>query len=74
MDFIIPAYSHLKLKDQDIKRLIGVIDKLDLKSGALRTLPIGGKCQSVSPEVNRTANSNVSKKRDPFFMECIGNI
>ena len=51
VDFILPAYLHLNLQDQDIKRLINVINKTELKSNELRTLAIGNKCQAVSPEM-----------------------
>ena len=51
MDFILSAYFHLNLQDQDINRLINVIEKIELKSNDLRTLAIGRKCQSVSPKM-----------------------
>lgn len=71
MDFIIPAYSYLKLKDHDIKRLIGIIDNLNLKSDELRSLAIGGKCQSVSPEVIGQLIQMLAKKGLSFSWNAL---
>ena len=50
MDLIIPAYHSLSLKDQDIKRLIQVINKTNLNILNLKRLSARQKCHNVSPE------------------------
>ena len=50
-ELIIPAYHNLSLKDQDIKRLIQVLNKTNLNTLDLKGLSIAQKCQNVSPEI-----------------------
>ena len=51
LDFLIPAYFQLKLQNQDINRLIDVIDKVSFRPGDLGALATGKKCEAVSPEI-----------------------
>ncbi|MDE0118754.1 MAG: HipA N-terminal domain-containing protein [Bdellovibrionales bacterium] len=52
-DLILPAYWSLSLKDQDIKRLIAVINNKSVKINAneLKWLFTGQKCESVSTKI-----------------------
>ena len=53
VDLVMPSYWSLRLKDQDIKRLIEVINNKSVKISAneLKYLSTAQKCQSVSIEI-----------------------
>lgn len=70
-DFTLQAHFSLKLQDQDIKRLINVIDKTKFKSNELRTLVMGKKCQSVSPEVMSQLIRILIKKGGEFLWDAL---
>lgn len=71
VDFLIPAYYNISLQDRDIKRLINVIDKINLKSKDLRTLAIGQQCQSVSSETMGKLIQVLSQKGIRFSWDAL---
>ena len=71
VDFLIPAYYNISLQNQDIKRLINVIDKSNLKSADLRTLAIGQKCKSVSSETMGKLIQVLSRKGIRFSWDAL---
>ena len=71
VDFLIPAYYNISLQDQDIKRLINVIDKINLKSADLRTLAIGQTCKSVSLETMGKLIQVLSRKGIRFSWDAL---
>ena len=67
-DLILPAYWSLRLQDQDIKRLIKVINNKSVKINAceLKYLSTAQKCQSVSVEVMEKLISILTDKNIEF--------
>ena len=71
VDFLIPAYYNVNLQDQDIIRLIGIIDKINLKSSDLRTLAVGQKCNSVNSEIMGKLIQVLSRKGIRFSWDAL---
>ena len=71
VDFLIPSYYNINLQDQDITRLINIIDKINLKSADLRTLAIGQKCKSVNSEIMGKLIQTLSRKGIRFSWDAL---
>ena len=66
-NFLIFSYCYIDLKDQDIIRLINVIDKINLKPNGLRPLALWQKYKSVSPKIIEKLMNILIEKTDVGF-------
>ena len=70
-DLIMPAYWSLNLKNQDIKRLIEVMDskRVEVKASELKLLSTGQKCESVSTKIiGQLMVLLIEKKYRPYLV------
>ena len=70
-DFLLICYDYIPLQDQDIERLISVVDKIHLKSNQLWLLTEGSKCQSVSPKLIEKLILTLMEKGADYLWEAI---
>ena len=70
-DFLIDSYNYISLQDDDIERLISIINKTNLKSTHLRSLTAGQRCQSVKPKLIKKLLLTLMKKGGDYSWSAI---